>query len=96
MMKFISDKDLRSKSAQIWRQLRDEREMIITSNGKPVAILSSVCEDNLEESLKAIRQARALTALEAIQRSSIQAGTDRMTLSEITEVIKSARRKRAK
>ncbi|MCK5269601.1 MAG: type II toxin-antitoxin system Phd/YefM family antitoxin [Sedimentisphaerales bacterium] len=95
-MKFISDRNLRGKSAQIWRQLRDEREMVIISNGKPVAILLSVCEDDLEESLKAIRQARALTALEAMQRSSVQAGTDRMTLSEINEEIKSVRRKRAK
>ena len=41
-MRFVSVRDLRGNSAQVWRLLADEKEMVITSNGKPVAILSSV------------------------------------------------------
>ncbi|MCK4641448.1 MAG: type II toxin-antitoxin system Phd/YefM family antitoxin, partial [Candidatus Marinimicrobia bacterium] len=41
-MKFLSVKDLRAKSAEIWKQLPVEKEMVITNNGRPVAILSSI------------------------------------------------------
>ena len=39
-MRFLSVRDFRDKSAQIWKDLPDEREMIITSNGRPIAILA--------------------------------------------------------
>ncbi|MDP2682655.1 MAG: type II toxin-antitoxin system Phd/YefM family antitoxin [Deltaproteobacteria bacterium] len=38
-MKFVSVRDLRGKSAQLWKTLSAEREMIVTSNGRPIAIL---------------------------------------------------------
>ena len=57
-MRFLSVRDFRDKSAQIWKYLPDEREMIITSNGRPIAILAAISESNFEESLKAFRQAR--------------------------------------
>ena len=62
-MKFVSVRDLRGKSAQVWKDLLNEREMIITSNGRPVAILAAINDTNLEESLKAFRQARAVEAV---------------------------------
>jgi prevent-host-death family protein len=39
-MKFISVRDLRGNSAEVWKELPAEREMIITSNGRPIAILT--------------------------------------------------------
>lgn len=41
-MKFLTVRDLRNKSAQIWKDLLEKKEMVITNNGKPVAILSSI------------------------------------------------------
>lgn len=95
-MKFVSVRDLRGQSAQVWRDLRGEREMIITSNGRPVAILAAINETNLEESLSAFRQARAIEAVASLQRRSVEQGTDRTTLEEIEAEIKTVRRKRAK
>ena len=37
-MKFVSVRDLRGKSADIWRELPGEREMVITSNGRSSAM----------------------------------------------------------
>ena len=70
-MKFLSVRDLRSKSAQIWKELPGEREMVVTSNGHPIAILSAITEENLEESLVAFRQARAVEAVACLQRRSV-------------------------
>ena len=93
-MKFLSVRDLRGKSAQVWKDLPNEREMIITSNGRPVAILAAINETNLEESLKAFRQARAVEAVASLQRRSVDQGTDRITMDEIDAEIQSIRKKR--
>ena len=93
-MKFLSVRDLRGKSAQVWKDLPNEREMIITSNGRPVAILAAINETNLEESLKAFRQARAVEAVASLQRRSVDQGTDRITMDDIDAEIQSVRKKR--
>lgn len=95
-MKFLSVRDLRGKSAQIWKLLPEEREMVITSNGRPVAILAAITESNLEESLSAFRQARAVEAVASLQRKSVERGTDRITMAEINSEIKASRKKRVR
>lgn len=95
-MKFLSVRDLRGKSAQIWEELSEQKELVVTNNGRPIAILSSVTPSNLEESLSAIRQARAIQAVAAMQRRSVEKGTDKMTLKGINAEIKAARRDRSK
>jgi prevent-host-death family protein len=93
-MKFVSIRDLRGKSAEVWKKLSDEREMIITSNGRPIAILAAVNESNLEESLSAFRQARAVEAAASLQRRSVEQGTDNISMDEIDAEIRAVRRKR--
>ncbi len=93
-MKFISVRDLRGKSAEVWKDLPSEREVVVTSNGRPIAILSAVNESNLEESLSAIRQARAAEAVMGLQRRSVERGTDAVTMEQIDAEIKAVRRKR--
>jgi len=93
-MKFLSVRDLRGKSAQIWKDLPEEREMVITSNGRPIAILAAISESNLEESLAAFRQARAVEAVAALQRRSADLGTDKISMDEIDAEIKAVRKSR--
>ena len=95
-MKFISVRDLRSKSAQVWKQLPQEREMIITSNGRPIAIIAATNDSDLEESLSAFRQARAVEAVASLQRRSVERGADKMTMDEIDAEIKAVRKKRTR
>ena len=93
-MKFVSIRDLRGKSADVWKKLPAEGEMIITSNGRPIAILAAINESNLEESLSAFRQARAVEAVASLQRLSIEQGTDKISMDEIDAEIKAVRKKR--
>jgi hypothetical protein len=46
---------------------------------RPIAILSVVSEDTLEETLAAIRRSRAVAAVSESQRRSVQRGTDALT-----------------
>lgn len=95
-MKFVSVRDLRNKSGQLWKELPEEREMVVTSNGRPIAILATISESNLEESLAAFRQARAVEAVASLQRRSIEQGTDKISMDEINAEIKAVRKKRAR
>jgi antitoxin (DNA-binding transcriptional repressor) of toxin-antitoxin stability system len=93
-MQFITIRDLRSKSAKIQRELPQEKEMVLTSNGKPIAILTATSADRIEESLAMIRQVRAMRAVDSMQRRSVKAGTDRMRLEEINKEIAIVRKER--
>ena len=95
-MRFVTVRELRSRSAEVWRRLAEEQELVITSNGKPVAILSSVSPERLEESLSALRRARAIAAVDAMQRQSVAAGRHRMTRAQVNAQIAAARKGRAR
>ena len=73
-MRFISVREFRGKSGDVWKELAEEQELVITSNGKPIAIVSAVSEETLEDSLRAIRRARAMAAVQAMQRRSAKKG----------------------
>jgi prevent-host-death family protein len=95
-MRFISVRDFRSKSAYVWKRLKQEDEMVITSNGKPVALLTSLSDENLNETIKTIRKAKAMAAIGAMQLKAAQSGVQKMTLNEINEEINEVRRDRQK
>ena len=93
-MRFVSVRELRSRSADVWRRLADEPDMVITSNGRPVAILSAVSSEGLEESLAALRRARAVAAVEVMQSRSVAAGKHRMSRTAIGAEIAAVRKGR--
>lgn len=95
-MKFLSVRDLKTKSSQVWKDLPEQKEMVVTNNGRPIALLSSINEDNLEEVLTAFRHARAMNAAASIQFQSVEAGTDRISLDEINAEINTVRAHRKK
>ena len=93
-MRFVSVRELRSRSADVWRRLADEPDMVITSNGRPVAILSAVSSEGLEESLAALRRARAIAAVEVMQSQSVAVGKHRMSRTAIGAEIAAVRKGR--
>ena len=94
-MQFVNVRDLRSKSAEIWKKLSGQNDIVITLNGKPIAILAGVSEDSLEESLSAIRRARAMQAVEAMQSRFRRLKADRIGMNEINAEIKAVRKTRS-
>ena len=92
-MRFVSVRELNTKSKKIWAQIQED-EMVITSNGKPVALLSGVTEKNLEKTLLSIRRTRALMALDEMQKSSLKKGLNHLSDTEIEAEIKAVRKNR--
>jgi prevent-host-death family protein len=95
-MKFITVRDIRTSPAKIWKELPDEQEMVITNNGKPIALLTPISDDSLEETISAVRQARAIEAVRVIQQSARARGLDTMTRAEIEDEIRQSRAARRK
>lgn len=95
-MKFLSVRDLRGNSARVWRELPNEKEMIVTSNGRPVALLTAVDQSNVEQSLSAWRRVRATQAISDIQMESVRKGTDHMPMPDIDAEIAKVRQGRRK
>ena len=91
-MQFVTVRDLRGKSSAVWKKLQTEREMVITSNGKPIAVLSAVSEINLEETLKALRRSVAVASVNSMQEQSVRSGLDKLPLKEINDAIAAVRR----
>ena len=71
-------------------------EIVLTSNGKPVALVVPVDSDTLEEELRVYRQVRAQVAIERMQKAAKAAGLDSMTLDKIESITNDVRRKRAR
>jgi prevent-host-death family protein len=93
-MKFITSRDLRLKPGDVWKLAQKEEDLVITSNGRPVALLTGVTEDTLEAELDVIQRARALRALDEIHKDSVLKGTDQMGFKEIESEIAQVRRRR--
>ena len=93
-MKFLSVRDLRGNSARVWRELPDEGEMVVTSNGRPVAVLSTVDETTVERSLADWRRVRATRVISETQRESVRKGADRLSMDDIDSEIAKARKAR--
>jgi antitoxin (DNA-binding transcriptional repressor) of toxin-antitoxin stability system len=87
-MKFITVRDFRTSSVNIWKTLPEEQEMVITNNGKPIALLTPLSDKTMEDTLSSVRRARAINAVKLIQQQSVKNGTDKMTIEEINNEIK--------
>ena len=88
-MNFYSIRDLRTDAKSLWQTISNGDEAIITNNGKPAAVMISIPEGYFDESIQAIRQARALIALNSMR---IRASRDGYrTDDEINTLIAEAR-----
>lgn len=90
-MKLVSVRDLRNEAAKIWEMLPREGELVVTSNGRPIAILATVSEGGVEETLHAFRRIRAMEAVGQLQLQSLKDGRDRTSSDAIDEEIRSVR-----
>ena len=80
--------------SSLWKLLPEEKELVVTRNGRPIAVLTAVSEDRLEETLSAIRRARAIEAVARLQHNSLAEGNSTIKRTEIDAEIKRVRKAR--
>lgn len=94
-MKFISIRDLRKDTAKLRRDLEADREIVLTANGRPIAVMTRVGAENFEEEVVAIRRARARAALSRMRIRAEAEGLDRLSMDQIDAIVAQVRRERA-
>jgi len=91
-MGYLSVKDLK-KTKELWTRLEEEREVIITRDGKPCAIIVGVSPESVEQDLGEIR--RALFSA-AVTRARQKAKARRPSAKALEQTIRESRRQRAR
>jgi antitoxin (DNA-binding transcriptional repressor) of toxin-antitoxin stability system len=86
-MKFFTVRDFRTSPARIWEQLPIEQELIITNNGKPIALLTPLTDETLEETVKNLRKVKAVNAVQKMQGIATQKGLSRLSEQDIEDEI---------
>jgi len=92
-MRYVSVRDLNTKPKKVWEKVRED-DVVLTSNGKPIAILSGASEENLDRRVKALQRSRALLAMEDMQTKAVSQGLDRWTDEKVEAEIKAVRKAR--
>ena len=93
-MRFVTVREFRGNAAKVRKELDAEREIVLTSNGKPFAMLTPVEPGTVEEEASAIRQARARLSVDRIREHARGTGLDKMTMAEVDALIAKVRRGR--
>lgn len=94
-MKFVSSREIRINPEPIFEAAEEGGEIIITSRGKPVALLVGVDDDDLEETVRLFRRAKTPTAVSRMRRAAAREGSAGMDRAEIEAEIGVARNERA-
>lgn len=90
----ISINDLKKQTAGQWLKSVDKDDLIVTSQGRPVAVLLPIDANSLEPTLSALRSVRAVQAQIALQQAADANGTSGLSMDDIDAEIKAARQTR--
>ena len=89
-MTYMAVKDMK-RTKELWQKLEQEKELIITRDGRPCAILVGVSPENVENDLSEIR--RALFSA-TIARARQQAERNPPSSAAIDDLVGQSRRDR--
>jgi hypothetical protein len=93
-MNIIAIKDLK-QPRRLKERLSAEKELLLTSDGKPVAVLVGVgVGEDPDVVIQALRDSRSRLALARVRESARKAGTNKMTMRDIEKEISAARKQR--
>jgi len=91
-MDYVTVRELREKSGEIWQRIEAGEEFVVTRNGKPFALLVHTEPQAVEDTLRALRLARMADLVRSIQAHSVAQGTDQLTDADIQAEIDAVRR----
>jgi antitoxin (DNA-binding transcriptional repressor) of toxin-antitoxin stability system len=77
--------------ADQWLKSVDKDDLIVTSQGQPVAVLLPINAKSLEPTLSALRSIRAVQAQVALQQAADANGTSGLSMNDIDAEISAAR-----
>lgn len=87
-MDFYTVRELRTTPKSLRDSLSADGSAVITNNGKPAALMLDISDGSLEETLRAVRQAKAMIAFNTMRGRAAANGflTDEEIEAEISAV----------
>jgi len=92
-MEFITVRDLRSDLANTWDRLERDGKMVLTNNGKPMALMINLANQNFESILDSVNQAEYVRSVNNMRQIAV--ANDYMTEDEIEAEIRASRAERS-
>lgn len=93
-MRFFTDREFRNEPGKI-REALDTQDIVMTSRGKPYAVLLPVNDsEDVEKVLLLASRIRAQMALSSVRKKAAESGLDNVTEAEIEAEIRDVRAKR--
>ena len=94
IVKLIAIQDLK-QPRQLKERLRAEKELLLTSDGRPVAVLVHVdASEDPEAVIQSIRDSRSRLALSRVREAAARSGASQMSPAQINQEIAAARKAR--
>jgi len=93
-MKFMSVREFRLNTGQARKGLQVDGELVLTTNGRPFAIVSAVQPETFDRELLALRRSRARVAIDRLREHARTDGSDQLSLETIHAVVRDVRRKK--
>ncbi|MDR3321660.1 MAG: hypothetical protein LBS93_04360 [Synergistaceae bacterium] len=94
-MDYLTVRELRSTPKQVWGKLREQGKLVLTNNGKPVAIMVQVDGTNLDQKINLLEQAETMQIINEMQLESLKNGNCDMSMEEIDAEIALTRAERS-
>jgi prevent-host-death family protein len=91
---YVTVRELREKSGEIWQRVEAGEEFVVTRNGKPFALLVHTEPAEVEAALRAHRAARFGAAFARLQAQAQASGASELTNAEIQAEIDAVRAER--
>ena len=89
-MDFYSVRELGIESKDAWSSVLTGNEIVVTDEGKPAALMIDIPSGAFDETVQAVRQAKAMIAMNSMRRRAERAGF--MNDDEINGIISEVRR----
>ncbi len=95
-MEFVPYRVLRNQPSELRRKLEEKGELVITVDGKPLAVMFQVPNGSLEDLVLLLSQVRAQLAVAAIRKQARKRGLGDMTVEQADALVQEARAARRK
>jgi antitoxin (DNA-binding transcriptional repressor) of toxin-antitoxin stability system len=91
-MDYVTVRELREKSGEIWQRIEAGEEFVVTRNGKPFALLVHTEPSAVEDKLRALRMQAFGDVVRRIQHQAVESGASRLSDQDIQAEIDAVRR----
>ncbi|MBI4520495.1 MAG: prevent-host-death protein [Gemmatimonadetes bacterium] len=89
----MATRELRNRPGA-FQDLVDGQDVVLTSSGKPFALVIGIDGENVEETVRLVSRVRAEQALSRLRKRAAEQGLDRLTEEEVEKEVRAARRAR--